>query len=124
MELPAGATCAVCSRFERCKRFLRLTGKETACNWFPRRFVMGPLPTPRELDESIDASDCCLEVSAFVDACRKAGGFLDGHSPGLNDIAAMHRAAGQVVEKLGRALEAMQREEESRTASASRGPGA
>lgn len=43
MELPTGQTCSTCLIFNRCKVFLGLTGKETSCDWFPRRFVQAPV---------------------------------------------------------------------------------
>lgn len=38
MNLPEGKTCRDCAGFTRCQAFLSLSGRETACDWFPRRF--------------------------------------------------------------------------------------
>jgi hypothetical protein len=38
MALPAGKTCAVCLHYHRCRWLIRISGRETWCDWFPRRF--------------------------------------------------------------------------------------
>ena len=40
MALPAGKTCADCARINWCLKFFGPDrGKETSCDWFPRRFA-------------------------------------------------------------------------------------
>jgi hypothetical protein len=54
MELPAGKVCADCRHFPRCQWLLSISGRETSCDWFPRKFSprgVTPVTTPGSVTE-------------------------------------------------------------------------
>jgi hypothetical protein len=40
MNLPDGYTCGDCVHIKRCKAIFGHTEKDTACDWFPRKFMI------------------------------------------------------------------------------------
>jgi len=49
MALPDNHICSECAHFAKfCKSFLGYSGKESACDWYPIRFVLLPRVETRE----------------------------------------------------------------------------
>ena len=79
MELPEGMTCGHCIHIRRCMLIFGHKPEDTACDWFPRKFVLDDKPklicaacgNPAEGKSSIHRDG--FGIGPEVDLCNACG---------------------------------------------------